>query len=263
MKLFYKILADIQNGENLDVYVTIFLAIVIATLDILDLTSDDFIGPLILATLAVLAFSSLYTRQQNEEIINKLDLPYGNLFLDKWPDHFQTNLKLSQSALIVGVSLTRTIDNYYKVFEEKIKQGDQIKILLVRPGGVSVKLAASQMSAPNHERHINQRIQESLQILCNLHQYNNPKFEIRVIDRNLSYYGTLLNHDTTNTGTIYMQLYSYKPIDPGFPKHVFYQGDGAPYAHFSQEIMSLWEDATPCTCAESLEFGTYDINFEA
>ncbi|MGB0387016.1 MAG: hypothetical protein ACPGWR_19545 [Ardenticatenaceae bacterium] len=262
MKLFYKILEDIRNGENLDVYVTIFLAIVIATLDILDLTSDDFIAPLILATLAVLAFSSLYTRQQNEEIINKLDLPYGNLFLDKWPDHFQSNLKLAQSVLIVGVSLNRTIDTYYKIFEEKIKQGDQIKILLVRPGGVSVKLAASQMSAPNHERHINQRIQESLQILCNLYKYESSKFEIRVIDRNLSYYATLLNHDTTNTGMIYMQLYSYKPIDPGFPKHVFYQDDGAPYAHFSQEIMGLWNDGTPCTCHESeLELGTYDLNF--
>ena len=262
MKLFYKIIEDLRSGENLDVYITIFLAMVIATLDILDLTSDDFIAPLILATLAVLAFSSLYTRQQNEEIINKLDLPYGNLFLDKWPDDFQSNVKLSQSVLIVGVSLTRTLDSYYKIFEEKIKQGDQIKILLVRPGSVSVKLAASQMSAPNHERYVNQRIQESLQILCHLYKYENQKFEIRVIDRNLSYYATLLNHDTTNTGMIYMQLYSYKPIDPGFPKHVFYQDDGAPYAHFSQEIMALWNDGTECTCDENkTELGTYNLHF--
>ena len=68
MKLLRKIFRDLRQGENLEVYLSLVVALVLLILDVFGVASTEAIAAGTLATLALLAFSTLTNRQQTQKL---------------------------------------------------------------------------------------------------------------------------------------------------------------------------------------------------
>ncbi len=63
MRYFKLILQDIRSGRNIDIYATIFVVILVALVDILNISSQEFISSAILLVLALVSSSLLQDRR--------------------------------------------------------------------------------------------------------------------------------------------------------------------------------------------------------
>ena len=72
MKMLQRIWEDIRQGENIDLYVTATIAIVLTALNIVGLAPQSWIAPISLAVLGLLAIATLGNRYKMEQVIQKL-----------------------------------------------------------------------------------------------------------------------------------------------------------------------------------------------
>lgn len=72
MKLYQVILQDIRARQNLDVYITVVIAVIVAVLDIFQVTDQTIVTSATLAILALVSVSLLTNRHENNEIRNRL-----------------------------------------------------------------------------------------------------------------------------------------------------------------------------------------------
>jgi hypothetical protein len=81
MKFHQNILQDIRSGQNIDSYITIAIALTVATLGISGIANQKILLSAVLATLAMVATGLLVNRQENKRLsdaISHLENP-GNL----------------------------------------------------------------------------------------------------------------------------------------------------------------------------------------
>lgn len=72
MKLIQGILQDFRRRQNLDVYITVLIALVVSILGIIQVADQIIISSAILATLALVSISLLMNRRENDEVQNAL-----------------------------------------------------------------------------------------------------------------------------------------------------------------------------------------------
>lgn len=68
MKILQKIVIDIQRRQNIDIYITISIAVLVSILGLVQVADQSVISSAVLATLALVSFSLLMNRKENEEI---------------------------------------------------------------------------------------------------------------------------------------------------------------------------------------------------
>ncbi|MDJ0799654.1 MAG: hypothetical protein QNJ51_23045 [Calothrix sp. MO_167.B12] len=72
MQFLRKVLIDVRQGENIDLYLTVIIAAGIAVANIFGLTSGTLVGSATLAVLALLVSSSLSNRHQTDQFFELL-----------------------------------------------------------------------------------------------------------------------------------------------------------------------------------------------
>ena len=80
MELLQRVWEDIRHGENIDLYVAAPLAVVIAVLEILGITSSQLISSITLVILGLLATSLLASRHSVKELSQKLTQTVDTIF---------------------------------------------------------------------------------------------------------------------------------------------------------------------------------------
>lgn len=94
MEHLQRLWRDIQRGENVDLYVTVVAAIVLAILSIAGVASQSWIAPLTLVILALLAYSMLGNRHQIDKAYQQLTQTVEGVLRQKWPgDDLYEDLK--------------------------------------------------------------------------------------------------------------------------------------------------------------------------
>ena len=249
MGFLSRIFAEVRQGENLDLYLTVIAAIGLAVLGLFGIAPANLIGPITLAVLGLIAGSSLRNRHQIDKLIEKFDNSSKNQFIEEFPANFDKYFDTSRSLTIVGTSLTSTLTKYYSTFERKAQHGDKIRFLLVHPEGSSLEMAASRALWETDIDKLRFKITSSLEIMCHIKRIAPDKVEIRTIKNPLSYAATLIDHGTsTSKGVVYVEAYSYKSPKPFIPKHIFYERDGEWYQFIASEIERLWENGSEWPC---------------
>lgn len=66
MQMLRRIWEDVRRGENIDLYLTVGVAIVLALLNVLGFAPQSLIAPVTLAVLGLLAINSLVNRRKIE-----------------------------------------------------------------------------------------------------------------------------------------------------------------------------------------------------
>lgn len=142
------VFSEIKKGENLDLYIIIFLAIIVAVLGISQTVSFEVISAVILATLGLLATSLLTNRHSSDEIqhttsqlkseIHDLrseihtSARLSDVFIKGYPD-FSNEIVEAKRVSIEGAVLSGTLTRYSAQFIKFLQRGGSIRFLVSEP----------------------------------------------------------------------------------------------------------------------------------
>lgn len=249
MSYLKRIWQDIRRGENIDLFITVVVAIGLAILNLAGVAPANLVAPLTLAVLGLLAVATLGNRFKLEESLETLNRTHTGLFQEKMPGKMENDIRRARELWLVGVTLNRTINTHYSLLEEKLARGDRVRVLLVHPEGVGPEmLALREYKARYSTTRIRHLIHDSLDDLCNLQQRFGG-VEVRVIAYPLSYGGVLINPNERD-GLLYLEHYPFKTPGGSLPKFVLEAKNGHWYEFFKLELQTIWDNSTPWECAD-------------
>lgn len=237
--------ADIQQGENIDLYLTLTIALILAGLSLFGI-GQSMLGSITLAVLALLTFSSLVNRRKLEETVEKLNRDQ-NALLDRFPTNREEHMKGAKELWLVGLTLNKTISNYYSLLLENLKQGDHVRVLIVNPGSVYGSLIAQRKFSHDKVSEIRTYQQLTLKRLMALKTEKSLKpelqsnLEVRLTNYPPFFGAIALELDSTE-GVIYIEHYSYQ-MEDDLPKLEFRQNDTKWFQFYGQQIKKMWSDS--------------------
>ena len=241
MKQIMNIWDDIKQGENIDLYLTVFVSITLALLNIFGLAHNDWIPSITLAVLGLLAVSSLVNRKKIEDALKDAKERDGN-FLDCFPADWQERMENADELWVVGVNLSRTVVSYFSLFEQKLKRGNTLKFLLVDPNGEALRISGMRRPESGYTQQNLALLQSTLQSLCELKRIAGRNIEIRIIDYPMSF-GVFAVDPNTPKGAIYLSYYPFKNPGGAVPKLVLQPQNGKWYDQFKDEMENLWNNS--------------------
>jgi hypothetical protein len=252
IEAFKQVWTDIKKGENIDLYLTLTIAIVLAALNLFGI-GQSMMGSITLAVLALLAFSSLVNRRKLEETVDKLSREQ-NVLLDRFPANREEYMKGAKELWLVGLTLNKTISNYYSILLENLNQGDHVRVLIVNPDSPYGALIAKRKFSHDTLDQIQTYQRFTLSKLCSLKHGKELKAEFR---KNLEirttnyppFFGSIAADLDSIEGIIYVEQYSYQMEDDR-PKFVFRQNDTKWFQFYSQQIMKMWNDSDEWKCPQ-------------
>ncbi|WP_375467263.1 hypothetical protein [uncultured Nostoc sp.] len=190
MQILRHVWQDIRSGQNLDIYITASLSLVIAIFGFLGIANQSVISAAVLAVLALLLSYLLVARNQNDQIRTALSRLEINQSLSA--SQLMTNgddiseiiqsLRQSKQAYFWGTTFTTHIPLIQQDLELGIASGLEAKFLLVQPSSNALKMAAFRgkdlsESDLNNDLLRNLRRLDSIAISSTV-----GKLEIKVID---------------------------------------------------------------------------------
>lgn len=220
MQFLRHVWQDIRNGQNLDIYITASLSLVIAIFGVIGIANQSIVSAAILAVLALLLSHLLVARNQNEQIQATLSKLKINQSLSA--SQLMTNgddiseiiqlLRQSKQAYFWGTTFTTHIPLLQQDLELGIASGLEAKFLLVQPSSNALKMAAFRgkdlsESDLNNDLLRNIRRLDSIAISSTV-----GKLEIKVIDY-LAPYVMYVFDPHLSSGQIIMRLSTLRVPD--------------------------------------------------
>ena len=250
MKYLKRFISDIKNGENIDLYLTIVISLLIITLDIFGIVKFDVILSAVLAVLALLSFGTLLTRLTLNNIndsLNKFDVKKGAEDFLKTRDAFipfNERISGAQNVYIQGLSAHSLLSSWTGYIKEKLQnQRANIQILILNPDSPVIESAAKNLDVPPSQliNEINstlmkiQRISADREIIGSINT--------KVMSANPNHSMVLIDPDKPE-GTIIVELIGYRSDLHKRPHFEFTkQKDGVWYEYFLHQYKYLWESA--------------------
>ena len=250
IKMLHNIWRDVIRGENLDAYVTIAVAVTLSILNVVGFAPTSGIPAITLAVLALLAVGSLVNRHRIDELAARIRPSIGTTFVDDFEKQFKEDLNTAHKIVLYGASLDGVANDYYSLFERKLKQGYSMQVLVIDPGDTRV-LEISEMRAygnPSVQR-ARAKALATLADFCELRKLPGVKLEIRTLKFPVTHRLVAVNPDDPN-GKLYISNYAFKTISGSLPKFVLSAADGRWYELYNQEAKNLWDAATDWSCSE-------------
>lgn len=241
MKSFNKFWEEIRRGENIDLYLTVFAAIILVLLNLTGFASQSLVAPLTLAVLGLLAVSNLGNRHQIQSLIERLSHPAETFFAHEFPENFGNDIEEATELWLVGVTLTITVRNYYHALEKVLTRGNNIKVLLVHPEDSIIEVSEMRSYARSSVARARQEILGALDDFCRLRERFPKQVEIRTILYPLGH-GTFGVDIDSSQGRLYIANYPYKTPGGSKPKFVLRAKDGQWYDFYKHELHLLWNN---------------------
>ena len=152
MKAAFKyFINDIKHGENVDIYITLFLSLILAILGIVGALPTAILSAGILATLSVLAYSTLATRRTLSDFSHNLSslFPAEDNPLKSRSSYgsFKDFIDTANTVWLFGPSLVNVLPPNNKLLFEKVRNGGEMRILLFNPESIRLSIIAQQVKA--------------------------------------------------------------------------------------------------------------------
>lgn len=249
MKFLRRIWMDIQRGENVDLYVTVFAAILLVLLNIIGIVPSTLLTPLTLAVLGLLALATLGNRYQFEALVNQITKSSSALFQENVASTFEADLQSASEIWFVGVSLSRTVKSHYALLENSLRKGATIRVLIIDPEAANtVALVAKREYGERFsDERIRSLIRGTMADLCSLKKLAPDKLSIRVIQYPLGF-GAVATNPLSSKGVLYLEHYAYKMAGGSLPKFTIKPHDGQWYDFYRTELEMLWKDGVDWQC---------------
>ena len=247
MQFLRSVWQDVKQGENLDLYVTVAVSVALAVLNVLGIAPQSLIAPLNLAVLALLGVAMLGNRHRLEKMPLKTTTGIGEVFYAEFPDEvkreIRTKINRATDLLAIGSNLEYTLHMHRDLFEQNLRRGDTIRVVLVDPNSSACDMTAKRQPYLLDLELQRAKIRSALNALRDLQEQTSGMLEVRLIDYPLSRGGILIDSDTPS-GTLYLWNYAFRTNAKNKPKFVLRPADGFWYDYFRDEAKAIWNSAT-------------------
>ena len=262
MRLLRRMRADLLAGDNLEIYTTAVLSLVLAVLGVLGAVGGDVLAAATLATLALLASGMLGSRRQVAELAAEVRTrSKGELcvddFLGKGKADLLEQVRAAQDIRIVGVTLARTLRDLVDELQRRVVAGAVVKVALIDPAGSGPEEVARRSTIPDRAGMYRNRLRSSVDLLRELAE--TPGAEGRVEVRFLDFvpaFGIGLLDPQRPGGRIYVDIYSHSSASGDAVFTVLPHRDGEWFRHFQTEFDSVWEHGRPADASDGFAVAT-------
>jgi hypothetical protein len=248
MRYMREIIQDIRHGENIDIYITIIVALAIVILDLLGIAKPDVIISAVLLVLGLLAFSTLATRKTLESLggaIQGIKKPVSAKSIlksrDEYPP-FQVMLEKAHTICFVGTSSINIISQWGAfLYQEKIvKQGATVHFLVLDLDSPDTTLSVQ-------TEDVRADIVRALSILKTMSTSQvsgGGKLDVK-LSKYAPKFSMILIDPFEKTGKIYVEFIGYglSPIHRRPHFEVNKTEDGDWYEYFLYQYQQIWDDA--------------------
>jgi hypothetical protein len=150
-----KVFQDIRLGRNIETYVLVIAAIVVAVLDIFDIASPSVINAAVLGALAVLLYGRVLDQRQFSDVAAKSGIREFHPSRSSVPPLHSTLSATQHELLLIGISLSTVIQSQLSILEDLARRGRKVKLAIWEPSSedphrtVLVKALEDLIDAPN------------------------------------------------------------------------------------------------------------------
>ena len=259
MKIIRRFLSDIRRGENLDLYFFVVAALALAILNGLGLASTTLVESVTLSLLGLLAAYSLAIRERLADIQTKFTGANTTLCDGISLDIKEALIADARELLVIGSSLNRFTNTYYSQLEEKVKNKQRIKILVVEPNSETTKLIPQKAYKPTSEKRVSTKILDTVELLCALQSTAPSLVEIRTINFPLPFRCMVANIDS-NDSSIILDYYTYKTTQELPCVMVVKRTDPHWHDIYRTHILNLWIAGKPWICKSNQQLQSWECN---
>lgn len=253
MNFFQKILNDVKNRQNIDLYLTLLIAVVVSILGFLGTSSQQILFSAIVAVLALIAFNLLQNRRDYEEVTSLLEkLEINNNVSERFfhnnfnPSAFRESVMVAKEAFFWGVSLSVTVPALDYAIEQGIKQGLTARFLMIQPESTAVEMTAFRNWYRRDTQEVNSMAREVLSRLSKIEALSSSwpgSIEVRTVNY-LPPYIVLATDPHLPSGSMSVYLTSFRTPNenrPGFSLSP--RNDPQWFAFFKNQFEEVWQAA--------------------
>lgn len=249
--MFGQFFDDIKKGENLDLYVTLVLAIALTVLNpILTLfgvsISSGAIVPLTMSVLAAMTIVLLVNRKKMESLERQLSRQTESKIITTFPEAYSTDLGSARKILQIGIHLASNLNAHHNQYKSILRsKRASVRFLIVHPNADALKMAAMRFPGGSRKvEHEKTRTESSLDVITKLMQDHPGRVELRVIDYLLEYAGLLIE-TASGEEILYVERYTFRHYGGDLKPKFVYTRDEPWFRFIKEEMEELWKAADP------------------
>jgi hypothetical protein len=244
-----QVLEDIKHGENVDLIVTVALALIISVLNALGIASAGIISSITLATLGLIAIGMLVTRYRMEDIYKKADTENSIHFLAQKPSSLANDLGKAKEIWMLGLIMRgTTFDNFYS-FKGKVGQGAKIRTLIANPSKVDMDNIAKRFSRAAAPEQFRTDFEQTINQYRQIRQADNKpdNVQLKLLDF-VPPYSLYVFPKSDGSSILYVEMYGYRSPSGSIPKFQVTEHDNPEwYKHFVSQFEVMWQDSETVT----------------
>ena len=247
--------ADIREGKNIDVYLTVPLCLVVVLLDVLGIVNLTIVTSAILAALALLAFNLLANRRTEQELQQWLRQAVQHNFQYRLSEIFVPfGEKVQERRQRLGQAdhvwiLSRTCRRVWADNEEELqtvsKRGG-LKLLFLDPadGALGMVAKSAVWDQPGDGQRLKSEVEHFIQLLKLVQErLSLDKLEIRLIDYLPAWTLILIDPDKDD-GVIYVELATFRSSSYKRPSFIVdSRTDHTLFEQFRDDFKEMWNRA--------------------
>ncbi len=247
-KFIEQIIADVQNGKYIDVYITIFICVLLTILDVLGKVQPDQLVGAILLTLGVLSYGHLELRKNTMKLNDALqkfrNSTGAEIYLkNRKSFNYHDMFEPSQHIFFLAPTLL-ILDEWadYLQFEKMNKQNAVIQIILLDPNCSAVDSAAKcvKESLDTFRSRIIRSLDKVESMKPDESESQRGSLEFRLMPATPNYTMILLDPEKPN-GKIIVEFIGYHTERHNRPHIELTQlHDGKWYDYYLQQYKQIW-----------------------
>ncbi|NLV25005.1 MAG: hypothetical protein GXY54_09525 [Deltaproteobacteria bacterium] len=242
MKFLRHIWQDLKSGENIDVYVTLLLAIGLSVASKTGV-GGDMVPSLTLAILAMVVIILFGTRRRIDELAGRLS--EGRAFLVPRRPDLEERLRNARTVSINGITLAGTSAQLLAVLKDCFTRGGRVRLLLMDPDHHALEIAGFRFYKHQDQEKLRREVRHALDNFETLLPCRRTPEDCQIgLLPTLPPYGIWLIDADTPKAEIWVEVYSFKDVtQPTF--HLLPNRDEVWFEFFRQQFERMWESRIP------------------
>jgi hypothetical protein len=237
-------LIRVISDDNLDLYLLGTVALLFTVLGITGVSDVKTSSAVVVALLALLAFSQIKSRRLLEQIHGERQGGATALFSQEFPADLIPRRAQAHDLLLMGLSMSRTVHGMRAEMSGILTAGGRIRVLVLDPTDEALVATAEHRAGVTlGPGKLQSRILATLDDLTALRERVGGGLEIRVSSVIPAAGFTCLDVATAR-GLVCVQYYEYRADGEAAPIFTLQRSDGTWYQHFIAEAERLWEAGT-------------------
>lgn len=248
---------EIRKGENIDLYLTVLLAIVVAILGITGVANFEIISAVMLAILGLIANSLLASRrstQEMQEAAYQLKTQFEKLqqeirressiaeVLSKGYPNLAQEIRSAKNVSIVAIYLSGELTRYYSDFAQVLKQGGTLRFLLSESSPKTLQMMVYRSSSRREPETVKTTIKDTLARMKTLRGVtsNADLLQVKAMPYVTSY-GIIIIDSIEGNSKAYIKLTGFR--NTGSEQPVFKldeQTDKDWFEYFRNQFNTMW-----------------------